>query len=188
MFVFGICAYRPDNHQRSDRKFLVFEDQLLALFQTCSICTWMSTAEIACILGTLVKIKQQCTNCGYVRTWSSQPCIRQMPVGNLQLSAAILLSGSLPSQALRMLHFLGVASISRNTFNQQQSNYIWPTIINKWREDQEELIAVLASEEGGHILSGDGRNDSPGYCAKYGSYAVIEQRINKVLDLQLVQV
>lgn len=32
------------------------------------------------------------------------------------------------------------------------------------------------------------RSDSPGHCAKYGSYTVIEDRINKVLDLQLVQV
>ena len=32
------------------------------------------------------------------------------------------------------------------------------------------------------------RSDSPGHCAKYGTYSLIEDRINKVLDLQLVQV
>ncbi|XP_064153703.1 uncharacterized protein LOC135233762 [Anguilla rostrata] len=31
------------------------------------------------------------------------------------------------------------------------------------------------------------RSDSPGHCAKYGTYSLIEDRINKVLDLQLVQ-
>lgn len=32
------------------------------------------------------------------------------------------------------------------------------------------------------------RSDSPGRCAKYGTYSLIEDRINKVLDIQLVQV
>ncbi|XP_010767710.1 uncharacterized protein [Notothenia coriiceps] len=41
--------------------------------------------------------------------------------------------------------------------------------------------------EGGIHLTGDGRCDSPGHSAKYGGYTVIEQRINKVLDTQLVQ-
>ncbi|ROI15893.1 hypothetical protein DPX16_3794 [Anabarilius grahami] len=31
------------------------------------------------------------------------------------------------------------------------------------------------------------KSDSPGHCAKYGTYSLIEDRINKVLDLQLVQ-
>ncbi|KAL2096843.1 hypothetical protein ACEWY4_006050 [Coilia grayii] len=39
-----------------------------------------------------------------------------------------------------------------------------------------------ASAYPGIVLS-----DSPGHCAKYGSYSLIEDRINKVLDLQLVQ-
>ena len=37
-------------------------------------------------------------------------------------------------------------------------------------------------------LAGDGRSDSPGHSAKYGGYNVIEQRLNKVIDIQLVLV
>jgi hypothetical protein len=32
------------------------------------------------------------------------------------------------------------------------------------------------------------RSDSPGFCAKYGAYTVMEQTLNKVIDIQLVQV
>lgn len=32
------------------------------------------------------------------------------------------------------------------------------------------------------------RSDSPGHCAKYGTYSLIEERTNKIIDLQLVQV
>lgn len=46
----------------------------------------------------------------------------------------------------------------------------------------------MAKSKDGVILTGDGRCDSPGYSAKFGSYTVIEQQINRVLDFQLVQV
>lgn len=46
----------------------------------------------------------------------------------------------------------------------------------------------LSNLEGGVVLSGDGRSDSPGHSAKYGAFTVIEQRVNKVLDVELVQV
>lgn len=38
------------------------------------------------------------------------------------------------------------------------------------------------------ILAADGRCDSPGHSAKFGSFTFIEQHINKVVDFQLVQV
>lgn len=46
----------------------------------------------------------------------------------------------------------------------------------------------MAKNKDGVILTGDGRCDSLGYSAKFGSYTVIEQQINRVLNFQLVQV
>ena len=46
----------------------------------------------------------------------------------------------------------------------------------------------MRNEGNGLTLSGDGRCDSPGHSAKFGSYTVIEQQTNRVLDFQLVQV
>ena len=57
-----------------------------------------------------------------------------------------------------------------------------------WKEEQDKIIQSVSSLEGGLVLSGDGRSDSPGHCAKYGAFTVIEQRVNKVFDVQLVQV
>ena len=37
-------------------------------------------------------------------------------------------------------------------------------------------------------MGGDGRCDSPGFCAKYGTYSCMDLDTNKILDLQLVQV
>lgn len=46
----------------------------------------------------------------------------------------------------------------------------------------------LQTVDGDLIVAGDARCDSPGHCAKFGSYTAIECRINKVLDVQVVQV
>lgn len=38
------------------------------------------------------------------------------------------------------------------------------------------------------ILGGDGRADSPGHSAEFGTYSMIELNHNVVLDIQIVQV
>ena len=43
------------------------------------------------------------------------------------------------------------------------------------REEQETLINQLIIKKEALVLGGDGRADSPGHSAKYGSYSIIEQ-------------
>jgi hypothetical protein len=68
---------------------------------------------------------------------------------------------------------MNVVSISRTTYNVHQANYLEPTVINTWKQKHKELIERLAAMEGGLILSGDGRSDSPGQYAKYGAFTFI---------------
>jgi len=56
------------------------------------------------------------------------------------------------------------------------------------RDQQKNLLDKMAQNKDSVILTGDGRCDSPGHSAKFGSYTVIEQKMNRVLDFQLVQV
>ena len=42
-------------------------------------------------------------------------------------------------------------------------------------------------EKQGLMLGGDGRADSPGHSAKYGSYSIIDLNKNKAITLKLVQ-
>ena len=43
-------------------------------------------------------------------------------------------------------------------------------------------------EKKGLVIAGDGRADSPGHSAKYGSYSIIDINKNNVVDVKLVQV
>lgn len=57
-----------------------------------------------------------------------------------------------------------------------------------WRIHQEEILSFLHSEKKPLILGGDARCDSPGYCAKFGSYTLLELNHNVIVDIELVQV
>lgn len=53
---------------------------------------------------------------------------------------------------------------------------------------QQSFFAELAEEGSALLLGGDGRADSPGHSAKYGSYSLVDLNHKVVLDIQLVQV
>ena len=57
-----------------------------------------------------------------------------------------------------------------------------------WERQQRKLLSELMIEKKGLVLAGDGRADSPGHSAKYGSYSIIDINKNKLVDVKLVQV
>jgi len=57
-----------------------------------------------------------------------------------------------------------------------------------WSRLQTQYIEVLQAFNEPLTIGGDGRCDSPGHSAKYGSYNLMELRHNVVLDVELVQV
>ena len=92
------------------------------------------------------------------------------------------------AKVLRMFEFVGVKVIS-SRYYRHVDMYIQPTFHIFWETHQKELIDTsIQTSSSGLIVAGDGRCDSPGHCAKYGSYTFMEQRYNKVLHFELVQV
>ncbi|KAK8781342.1 hypothetical protein V5799_017318 [Amblyomma americanum] len=64
--------------------------------------------------------------------------------------------------------------------------YLLPAIDKIWQQQQEELFRQL---EGCTVdLAGDGRCDSPGFCAKFLTYSLHVAQLNKILHFEQVQV
>ena len=103
-------------------------------------------------------------------------------------SAAILDTGSLPTTALRVFRSYNCATITRKTFFWHQKAFLQPAVSYIWEKDQETSINQLMDKKEALVLGGDGRVDSPGHSAKYGSYSVIDLKQSKVVDIKLVQV
>jgi solute carrier family 8 (sodium/calcium exchanger) len=171
-----------------ERKYIVFETELLKLFSICPACNELCSAAVKRQDGSLIEVQQQCHSCDFTREWLSQPYVRRMPAGNLILSSALLLTGALPAKTLRVLKFANIASISRSTYHRHQEAYLAPAVIAEFQCHQQEILSKLEKKEDGVELAGDGRYDSPGFLAKYGIYSVLEESTGKIIDTQLVQV
>ena len=80
------------------------------------------------------------------------------------------------SQTLKMLKILKIQCFICQTYHKHTCHF-------KNVEEHKKLVERLSNLEGGVLLSGDGKSDSPGHSAKYGAFTVIEQTTNKVLDI-----
>ena len=80
---------------------------------------------------------------------------------------------------------LSIMSVIIRTYYNHQRLYLFPLVLDKWRRHQEEVLNECPQKM---TLEGDCRSASPGHCAKYGAYSLLEGNINKVIEIQVVQV
>lgn len=171
-----------------ERKFIISKSKLLELFNTCKRCHRRATASVQQTVGTMVRVGAECEFCGFSWQWSSQPSLGNIPAGNLALSASILFSGALSAKVLRVLQCMGVATITRRTFYSNQASILFPAIARVWNRHQEMYVRQAVDRGEPLVIGGDVRADSPGHCAKFGSYSTIDLEEGIVIDIQLVQV
>ena len=138
--------------------------------------------------GSMLVVSISCTICPYSRKWRSQPMIGNLPAGNLLLSSSILYSSSNPTKVIRMLNHLNVQGITNNTYLNHQRFYLQPAIVEQWRAEQKKIFADLRAKGEPLILAGDARCDSPGRCAKFGTYTLMDMKSGFVIDVQTITV
>lgn len=168
-------------------KFLVYKECLVELLQYCPKCscgcdvTWH-------VIGTFVAAVRRCCNCDYSHKWCSQPLVNDIPAGNIHLSAAMYISGASFAKTERVFAALRMKFFCSSTFYRHIQQFVQPTILSVWNDHQKQLLHSLIERPGDVVLGGDMRADSPGHCAKYGSYTMMELRANRVIDVSLIQV
>ena len=167
-------------------KYIVFKSSLLQLFTFCTSCHNNTTGEVTYTKGTFIAMRQQYSHCGQQWLRTSQPHIKDTPAGNILFS--ILNSGTTPAKILRVLTYMKIACFTDRTFYYQQKRYLGPATISLWEAKQSMLLSQCKAMGKALTIGGDGRADSPGHSAKYGSNGIINLATNKVIHVQLVQV
>ncbi|XP_067024374.1 uncharacterized protein [Acropora muricata] len=176
---------------RTEPKHIVFMSKLLLLFQFCHICRTGSTPEVkAEQRGTAMVIKTICTNskCRKEFVWSSQPFIpgTKILAGNFLMCMAVLCAGGSFTKVRQMFLHMGLACVSLRTFFRHQQNLLIPTIHLFWKRYQANLFSQLKDMRA-VTLSGDGRHDSMGHCAKYCAYTIFCCTLPRIIHFALVQ-
>ncbi|XP_042148053.1 uncharacterized protein LOC120839234 [Ixodes scapularis] len=176
-------ASAPPPPPEEERQFLVFESCLRELFKTCQECSRLCQTTIE-TTGTLITVYSICP-VEHVRTWKSQPIVNGRPAGNILLTSHLVFSGVKIAPTLRMLRHMNVQVISDSSFYEHRKAFALPAIHKVWLQEQQELLNELQNKE--VDISADGRFDSPGFCAKYLTYTVHVEQINKILHSVQVQ-
>lgn len=171
----------PDN-PAEQRKFLVFESSLMELFQTCRKkgCSAEVTGMQQLISGSRLIVKTKCSS-GCSCIWSSQPLLSKMGAGNLLLSAAVLFSGNTYTRLYDIADHLNMPILSESRFYALQQKYLFPVVNETWLSMQIALLDGLSGEKD-IMMCGDGRCDSPGHCAKYGTYTLMDGQFGYVTE------
>ncbi|XP_041482953.1 uncharacterized protein LOC121429788 [Lytechinus variegatus] len=134
--------------------------------------------------GTSVHVKWVCSN-GHVTSWCGQETLQRSHVGDMKLASAIVMTGNNFNKVSLLARFMSLNMISSSTFYAHQRKYIAPTIEKKWEEVQATVLSK--HKEGRIVLCGDGRNDSPGFCARYLTYILMAHDTKDVVDVQVVE-
>ena len=172
-------------------KFIVFQSSLCTLLKWCH-CPDCGSLDINTdswrVNGSQLGIEISCLSCKKKTVWYSQPSISRLPVGNLAMAGAILFAGANPSKVLRVFRHMRLAAISLRTFFRLQQSHLFPAIEDQWVEHQSSLLQGIKDCGQPVVIGGDGRADSPGHCAKFGTYTMVDLQRNKILHTELVQV
>lgn len=200
-------TYRPSSDESEDsemditeeidgpvtnKKYIVFHDSLMTLMNSllCPCTNPPSPTDTVeqYELGSSLTMTAYCINGHRIMKWDSQPKYGRMPVGNLLLCGAVLCSGQTYERVAHMCNLVNIRFPSRTTFDTYQRDYLIPEIDLAWECEQNAAIQEVTERGDSIRLAGDGRCDSPGFCAKYCLYSHMDQATNKLLSLQLVQV
>ncbi|XP_033127439.1 uncharacterized protein LOC117125148 [Anneissia japonica] len=173
----------------SEMKYVVFNSQLKQLFNKCLGDNQCAAPVVELDYrhkGSLVIVNGTCLHNHHFE-WRSQPLSNKMAIGNLLLAASILYSGNTYTTAAEFFDTFKLKFFSENDFYYIQRKYLLPVVNSMWNSQQQQL---LSEYEGNTdlIVAGDGRSDSPGHSAAFGTYSLMDTKTNAVLATSVVKV
>jgi len=174
----------------NDQLVLVHMESLKPLFSHCPCCgsvVEMDNIQVQSKGGALLTVQLVCNN-GCSSKWRSQNDSNNSVSVNLKLTSAVALSGIMFDKFQQMASILNLKSVSHDTFYRLRRDYLFPSIAEEWKKEQSMVIESIKGREEDLMLAGDGRCDSPGHSAKYGTYTMIDTDTDKVVDFEVIRV
>ena len=174
-----------ENNFLKEPKYLVFWSSLLLLFR-CFACKEKTKITSVRTRGTFLVVAVKCHN-KHIHTWRSQPMVNNTGAGNILLSGAILYTGNTFKRISEMFDSINIPHFSRTLFYSIQKTLLFPTLNSFYKRYRSKIINICTTREENNFI-GDGRSDSPGCSAKYGTYSLMSTDLNKIVDFFVVHV
>lgn len=128
-----------------------------------------------------------CSN-GCKVQWKSQPeAVRFTSQGNLDIVSAITFAGIPVAKFIQFSWLMNLKFMHDATFYRIRNSYIAPVIRKHWKTNQDSVLQELKQCESVYLI-GDGRHDSPGHNAKFGTYTLMDSVSGKVVESTVMSV
>lgn len=138
--------------------------------------------------GATITLQWEC-EAGHKGQWSSSEVVvrkggQDVFSNDILWCACCFLSGNNYTKLQLMGKFLNMAMPDKSTFSRYMNFYFCPEVTAIWKDMQD--LVFKAFKDHDNCICGDGRCDSPGFCARYMTYVIMEQSLNVVLDIQVM--
>ena len=129
------------------KKFIVFENELLKLFKFCQQCGIPTDATTTTQHGSMITVKISCMS-GHTVTWESQPLVKGTAAGNLLIIVAIVFSGNTYKHTANFAKHLNLQFVSSSSYYRiQKKNYISSCSEGMEKKSSRSCKAVEAKQE-----------------------------------------
>ena len=139
--------------------------------------------------GAVKTLKWVCKN-QHMRRWDSSEIIttrQSTPIylNDLLLTSCVAVTGNNWLKCKMLFDSMNLCVPLRTTFFRNQNLFVSPEIQKMWEKMRFDVHSVLGDYTGIHLL-GDGRSDSPGHCAKYCTYVLMENVLKIIFDMEIL--
>ena len=171
----------PSNHSTSSKQsrkpkysvFLVFWECLKLLFTRCMRCGDVNSNIEKSTKGSSLIVHTRCIQ-GHIFKWTSQKTTNKHGLGTVSLAASMYISGLSFSTFYVFAKTIELCFMCEKTFYNIVKRFIAPAIKHTFTEHRNANIKRIRDCKSGARLSGDGQFDSPGFCAKYVTYTLMD--------------
>lgn len=139
--------------------------------------------------GSVLKLRWECA-LGHKGIWLSSEEVNVATsspvfVNDILFTACVVMSGNHYGKVSLLSKFLNLKIPSQSTFTRNQRLFIVPVILEAWTELKSNITDIVKAYKD-LCLIGDGRNDSPGFSARYCVYVLMEQLTGIILDIEIL--
>ncbi|XP_030837617.1 uncharacterized protein LOC105441958 isoform X2 [Strongylocentrotus purpuratus] len=170
----------------STKLFLVTDSMIKRLAQqarpTCGMCRENNQVDVV-EAGTSAHIVWTCQQ-GHTSRLCMQETVNGSHVGDMKLASSILLSGNNFLKVKRLADFMNLHMFSSRLFSAMQSHYLCPVIEAEFEATINATRTKLKNQE--IAVCGDARNDSPGFCAQYCTYTLLDHHTKEILAAEFL--
>ena len=189
-FYKELCTLETPETELVDRqRVIVSLEKLLELKgDECKICKWKLKFEWH-QRGSVRTLKWLCSS-GHSGRWSSSEVLEMRhttPVylNNILISSSVVCTGNSWLKFNHLCKSLNLAVPSKSSFFKNQNLFVSAEIRSFWDDLITESRNILSLFSDLH-LCGDGRSDSPGHCAQFCTYVLMEQFSKMIVDLEIL--